>query len=313
MTDQDWYQNWIASMSARSSFEESWDGARFQQHPVIRDSLRNILFLISIDGLPIFKKVGYSLWVLTASPSNWTRSRRADQGVFIVGVVEGPHEPKCLNLLIGDMLSDLADLSKTGCFVFDAITNKNILVKAAPVAVCCDLPASSKLCEFLKFSFISRLTTTTGGHAGHSSYIWCPRCHYSGSVCGCKEETSDVGPPAKFDNEARTSPTDYPVLLSGFSRKKRTGEHIVFIDSASSIPVSKYRNEIVHRRAQCDVNKMSLKAPSRYGAALKARHIRLHGVTSFSPMNQFSPTVFRLTRDNAIDGFVFISFNITQN
>jgi hypothetical protein len=125
-------------------YNEYYHGLRFREHPLIRESPRNVLFLLSIDGVPIFKDGKYSLWILTVSPANLTRTRRAKKGVIPLLVIDGPMEPKHVHLLLQEVLADLRQLSTNGTRVWDALSKSYITVKAGPVCCHNDLPASSR-------------------------------------------------------------------------------------------------------------------------------------------------------------------------
>ncbi len=145
--NSDLYSRWLGKVGARPAYKEAFDGSRFQQHPLIAEGFRNILFHLSVDGLPIFKSGSYSLWVLTATPANFSCTRRAHHGVYVMGLIDGPSEPKHTYFLLDGLLKELAGLADDGMTCWDALTQSEILVKASVVNTSNDLPASSKLCK----------------------------------------------------------------------------------------------------------------------------------------------------------------------
>ncbi len=144
----EWHKDWLESQQAKPYFAEYSDGGRFQQHPLVKDSIRNVLVHISVDWLPIFENGRYSLGLLSLSPASFSTTRRARQGVYPLVIIDRPHEPKHLSSVLGPILEEFAELSVTGIQVFDCLTQSHITVKVSPICAPCDIPAASKLSEF---------------------------------------------------------------------------------------------------------------------------------------------------------------------
>jgi hypothetical protein len=139
------------------------------------------------------------------------------------------------------------------------------------------------------------------GHPSHSAYIFCGLCTYTGSVCGCKSQP-DEEPPADYDNNIGSmddNSTRGRALKCGVLRKKRKGEHIVFLDV---LPVmsDRYRHEILQRVSQKHL--LDRLTSAEFTQADVAAFAKRRTVSGFSPMTAFPPSIFRLTRDYGLDG-----------
>ena len=104
-----------------------------------------------------------------------------------------------------------------------------------------------------------------GEYKGHSSYFACHRCHYKGAICAHVRLPDDNNDdPIVYDNvnfDPETMSEDDRVLLTGEARKKRRGEHIVWLD-ADLIPREKLVNEDDLRTSQIKVHKRITNTPS---------------------------------------------------
>ena len=139
---------WREANKTRNSRSEYFHGEAFWSHHVFTEaasSVRNVLFIISIDWVPLHKIGNYSLGVLSMSSANHTKVRRSRGGVWPIVLLEGPREPKVLFSLLRDVFDEMEKLFRVGCVVNDALTGEKIQVRAGIVATVNDLPASSKL------------------------------------------------------------------------------------------------------------------------------------------------------------------------
>ena len=121
------------------------------------NSIRNVLFILSLDWLPLHKIGNYSLGILSISAANHTKTRRSRGGVWPLVLLEGPREPKVLFSLLSDAIREIEVLFQVGCTVSDTLTGENIHVRAGIVTTVNDLPASSKLGLLCRFCHLSHL------------------------------------------------------------------------------------------------------------------------------------------------------------
>ncbi len=148
MVASNWFEKWTSFTAYRKSRSEYFHGNAFRTHPVFSaevNSIRNVLFIVSIDWVPLHKIGSYSLGVLSISPANHSKLRRSRDGVWPLVILEGPKEPKVLFSLLRDVFSEFEALFTSGFEVYDSLTGRNITVRAGIVATVNDLPASSKL------------------------------------------------------------------------------------------------------------------------------------------------------------------------
>ena len=286
---------------------EYFHGEAFQSHRIFSNdvnSIRNVLFILSLDWLPLHKIGNYSLGILSISAANHTKTRRSRGGVWPLVLLEGPREPKVLFSLLSDAIREIEVLFQVGCTVSDTLTGENIHVRAGIVTTVNDLPASSKLGLLCRFCHLSHLMNclcpchTTVGHAGHSAYIFCPMCHFSGCVCGCKTKPNEE-PPSRFDNRSRRSPFTPPTVSYGVPRPKRPGEHIVFVDTMC-VTAEQFRSEAVFRACQTNLWKR-MQSPNPTQKSIESFR-RKCGVTSLSPLAIASIHHFKITTGVSLDG-----------
>jgi hypothetical protein len=138
----------------------------------------------------------------------------------------------------------------------------------------------------------------TVGHAGHSAYIFCPICHFSGAVCGCKSLPHEDAP-SRPENMSRRTPFSASIATHGTLRPKRLGEHIVFVDKVS-VGEEHFRSEAVYRACQSNIWKR-LQSPDNTQASID-RFKKITGISSLSPLTLTSSKHFAIARGVALDG-----------
>ena len=137
----------------------------------------------------------------------------------------------------------------------------------------------------------------TGGHAGHSAKVFCPRCPFEASVCGCKSSATEPRPGIP-DNLKRRHPEGLTVLSSGVIRPKRPGEHLVYRET-SVVPRTHFRDEVAFRASQFRIHRKQM-SPNATKASVE-RIRKINGVSSFSLLNLWPPSMFKITQDCPID------------
>ena len=126
-----WFAQWKAHSSKRKSKSEYFHGSRFQEHPIFNEdaaSARSVLFLLSLDWVPLHKIGNYSLGVVSVSAANHSKVRRARGGVWPIALLEGPREPKAVFSLLQPLFLELQTLFETGIDVSDPLTSSTIQV-----------------------------------------------------------------------------------------------------------------------------------------------------------------------------------------
>ena len=96
--------------------------------------------------------------------------------MFVLGVIEGPHEPKHVLKLLQPLFENFQSLDENGVVVFDALTQTDIKVHATLGLCVCDSPAASRLGAFV---FPGR------------AFMPCIRCCYKGQICGHTDPIDD--------------------------------------------------------------------------------------------------------------------------
>ena len=94
--------------------------------------------------------------VLSVSPANHSKLRRARKGIWPVALIEGPREPKSVFSMLEHVFREFEELFREGYDVFDVLTSDTIKVRCGIVATVNDLPASSKLGEFDSHELLSQ-------------------------------------------------------------------------------------------------------------------------------------------------------------
>ena len=124
---------------------------KLQKHP---HNSNNIELLVNIDGLPLFKSTGTTIWPILCS------FRKSE--VFIVSLFCGQSKPNSVVDFLNDFLIEYKDLHTNG-FIFNG-TAYTLSIKL----FVCDTPART---------FIKRIKPHTG-------YFSCEHCKIKGSCNG---------------------------------------------------------------------------------------------------------------------------------
>ncbi|XP_061716589.1 uncharacterized protein LOC133524523 [Cydia pomonella] len=121
----------------------------------VSENDNEILLLISIDGLPLFKRSTMEFWPILGSVYNVPAIKSV---VFPIGVYCGPKKPISCTSFMEEFISEVAKLINSGL----TINGKNI--KVAIKGFVCDTPAKSFLL----------------GVKGHTGYYSCTKCRQPG-------------------------------------------------------------------------------------------------------------------------------------
>ena len=107
--------------------------------------------MLNIDWFKPFKHTEYSLGAIYLTIMNLPRTVRFRQEHFIlVGLIPGPSEPKRdINAFLTPLVEELQRLL-VGVDMFIHTLSKNVLVRCSLLCIACDVPASRKVCGFLR-------------------------------------------------------------------------------------------------------------------------------------------------------------------
>ena len=147
-----------------------------------------VLLMLNVDWFQPFEHFTYSVGVICLVLLNLPQAvRYKRENIILVGVIPGPSEPPLnINSYLSPLVSNLLQLW-TGIHI-----STSQLIRAALLAVSCDLPAGRKVCGFLS----------------HSANLGCSCCYCSSSQgFGCQNYS-------KFDRtswELRTDNLFLPV------------------------------------------------------------------------------------------------------
>jgi len=248
-----------------------------------------LLLVLYLDWFPPFDITNsYTVGLLSVSVLNFSCHERGRTGaIWPLMVLSGPSQVPRMFSVMKDVMSAVNDMYINGVEVYDELTKGNIRVHVAVAQVVADRPAAAKI----------------GEYKGHSSYLACHRCHYKGALCAhvrLPDDTDDE--PIVYDNanfDPETMSEDDRVLLSGEARKKRRGEHIVWLD-ADLIPRKNLVKEEDLRTSQMKVHKRIMNPPKSWTKTI------LHDWVSEQRYNGMSPLVlidhFELVDDVVLDG-----------
>ena len=108
--------------------------------------------MLNIDWFQPFSGCVYSVGVLYLAIMNLPRSHRYKrQNILILGIIPGPSEPPLtINSYLSPLVSELLQLWQWVLMKVDGCGEK--VIRAALLAVACDLPAGQKVCGFLSHS-----------------------------------------------------------------------------------------------------------------------------------------------------------------
>jgi hypothetical protein len=286
----EWLEQWKDHVRSLPYKSESWHGDRFLNHPIWHEhGMRSLLLVVYLDWFPPFDITNpYSIGLLSVSILNFSCHERGRTGaIWPVMILSGPSQVPRMYSVMKDVLSAVNDMYINGVAVYDDLTKTNLRVHVAVAQVVADRPAGAKI----------------GEYKGHSSYFSCHRCYYKGAICAhaiLSDDTSDE--PIVYDNvnfDPETMSEDDRVLLTGEARKKRRGEHIVWLE-ADLIPREKLVHEDDLRTSQIKIHKRITNPPKSWTKT------DLNNWLSDQRHNGMSPLVllnhFGLVDDVVLDG-----------
>jgi hypothetical protein len=246
--------------------------------------------------------------VVTCTLACLPKSLKAkEQFRWVVMIMDGPTEPTHVAELLRPVMAEWLELATNGLTLTHGITRKGETLKFGPAVAVCDVPAAAKLSE----------------GPGHGGYRCCNKCYFEGVLCGCKALPQDQGQvPTPIDNEVyRGNGPRAHVTSTGapFSRKKRPGEHIAWVD-VNMITPDMYRSEVqIPITMYCvnlivDAVKFVQETVRSYQATVdgllrskvatdKTRSLtrKKYSVNGLSVMTMFPPSLFSVTRDHVED------------
>ena len=285
-----WLTQWRDHVRSLPYKSESWHGDRFLTHPIWqKHGMRSLLLVLYLDWFPPFDITNpYTVGLLSVSVLNFSCHERARAGaIWPLMVLSGPSQIPRMFSVMKDVLSAVNDMFINGIMVYDELTKAKIRVHIQVAQVVADRPAAAKI----------------GEYKGHSAYFACHRCYYKGSLCGhvpLPDDESDepiVYDNANFDPEVMSE--DERVLVSGEARKKRRGEHIVWLEP-DLIPRHKLVNEDDLRASQMKIHQRISNPPRSWTKS------NLSDWLSDQRSNGMSPLVlvdnFELVHDVVLDG-----------
>ena len=283
-----WKSEWPEKCAESNFFKELWHGKRFYENPLFQNhGMRSVLYEVGLDWFPPHKeKQNYSVGVLAAFPANLPMDLRSDlRFMFVLGIIEGPREPKHTLKLIQPVFELFADIEANGIMVHDSLTKSEILVHATVALCVCDSPAAAKL----------------GAFVHHSSYMPCIRCCYKGQICGHLDPIDSEPTVTSWDNEAVRNPSRRdrcpPVKrLGAQNRVRNKHEHIAFVDSwlLEENQLRKH-SHVVDDQIKF-IKLLFTPGHTKVSVTKLAKQLRVSGVSALSLLRNFS-----LVDDFAID------------
>ena len=288
---KNWEEDWPLHCASSKYFKELWHGKRFYESSLFREhGMRSVLYELGLDWFPPHKeKQNYSVGVISACPANLPMELRSDlRYMFVLGVIEGPHEPKHVLKLLQPLFENFQSLDENGVVVFDALTQTDIKVHATLGLCVCDSPAASRLGAFV---FPGR------------AFMPCIRCCYKGRICGHTDPIDDPSQITIWDNEAVRNPTrsvrEPPVLFAGDSKRKiMKVEHVSFTEF-NVICEDQLRLDVHVRADQVQMGNLLFdKGHTKASERAVARELRVNGV---SPLILISSKRFSIVLDFGMD------------
>ena len=290
-TSGNWLSEWADHIRSLPYKSENWHGERFLAHPIWKEhGIRSLLLVLYLDWFPPFGISNpYTVGVMSVGIMNYSCVERGRTGaIWPIMILSGPKQLHHIYGATKEMLAAVNDMYVNGVMVYDDLTKSKLKVHVAFAQLVADRPAASKI----------------GEYKGHSSYFACHRCNYKAGVCAhvmLPEDDDDTGP-ILFDNEhfdPQEMSEDDRVVLSGSIRKKRKGEHLVWLDSELITP-DKLVDDDDMVDAQLKVHSRLSNVPSSWNIT------RLNKWLDDQKHNGLSPLIhidnFSLVHDIVIDG-----------
>ncbi|CAE6436081.1 unnamed protein product [Rhizoctonia solani] len=140
---------------------------------------RDIALALSTDGMCPFKRRKNSCWPLILVNLNLPPDERTHlENLICVGVIPGPKSPKNLGSFLWPLVDELLQLA-SGVTAVDVSTQKLFSLRAYLLSVFGDIPAITKLLEFVghngrypcRFCLMSAVQGVT---AGGGTHLYCP-------------------------------------------------------------------------------------------------------------------------------------------
>ena len=110
----------------------------------------NLCFALNVDWFNPFDETPYSAGVIYLIVLNLPKTEHFKiDNMILVGIMPGPQEPKNCNSFLSPMVDDL----KTLYHGVSMRSYSNLLfIRALLICVCCDLPATRKICGFQNYN-----------------------------------------------------------------------------------------------------------------------------------------------------------------
>jgi hypothetical protein len=140
---------------------------------------REVALALSTDGMCPFKRRKNSCWPLILVNLNLPPEERTHtENLICIGVIPGPKSPKNLGSFLWPLVDELLQLA-SGVMAVDISTRKLFSLRAHLLAVFGDIPAITKLLEFVghngrypcRFCLMSAIQ---GAIAGGGTHLYCP-------------------------------------------------------------------------------------------------------------------------------------------
>ncbi|KAF8679883.1 Transposase family tnp2 [Rhizoctonia solani] len=113
------------------------------------EDFRELALMIMLDGMAPFKKRKHSCWPIIIINFNLAPDICMHQdNIICVGAIPGPHSPKDINSFLQPLIDELSELAK-GVEAVDVVREEVFSLRAHVIAAGGDLPAISKLMEFI--------------------------------------------------------------------------------------------------------------------------------------------------------------------
>ena len=170
----------------------------------------NFALSMNIDWFQPFKHSTYSMGAIYIAIQNLPRQERySSENIILIGVFPGPREPKkTMNSYLRPLVDELKQLWDG--VVMNSASDTPVIVRAALLCTCCDIPAARKV----------------SGFVGHSAYRACSRC---------------LKP---FPTAAFREKPDYSGFCRGMWLPRTTESHIVHATRYKCAKTHKERKEI---------------------------------------------------------------------
>ena len=208
--------SWRQYISVDGVLTDIYDGRLWKELQVSTGGLEGntIGFMLNVDWFNPFKHGTYSMGAIYLSILNLPRQIRfKEQNTILVGLIPGPKEPKLvLNAYLTPLVQDLLKLDDGFWFSSPDALGKRVFIKGRLIAICCDIPASRKVCGFV----------------GHSALKACNKCLKDFKRIGDRTNYSgfDLDSwPCRTSADHRINATQYLQCKTKTERKQFENEH----------------------------------------------------------------------------------------